>query len=67
MNKLLCLNQAFKGGEILVNEDYIVSVELCDSGYIHISLVTGRDYLVEDFCTEDNPLMAFWKYISERE
>lgn len=67
MNKLLCLNKAFNGGEVLVNKDYIVSVELCDSGYIHISLVTGRDYLIDDFCTEDNPLMAFWKYISERE
>lgn len=67
MNKLLCLNKAFNGGEILVNADYIVSVELCDSGYIHITLVTGRDYLIEDFCSEENPLMAFWKYISERE
>lgn len=70
MNKLLWFNNAnVKEGNsaVLINKDYIVSVELCDNGLIHISLVNGEWFQIDDFCTEDNPLMAFWKYISERE
>ena len=67
MNKLIWLNKAFRGGEVLVNKDYIASAELCDSGDIHISLVTGRAYLIDDFSAEENPMMAFFSFIEQGE
>lgn len=70
MNKMLWFNNAnIKDGQsdLLINANHIVSAEVCDNGWIHISLVNGDWYQVDDFCTEENPLMAFWKYISERE
>lgn len=65
MNKLIWLNKAFNGGEILVNKDAIASVELCDSGCLHIFLINGSDYLVDDFCIEENPMMEFFSYLEQ--
>lgn len=65
MRKLIFLNKAFNGGEVLINTDAIASVELCDSGCIHVFLVNGRDYLVDDFCIEENPMMEFLSYIEK--
>lgn len=67
MNKLVSLNKAFKGGEILINKDYIASVELCDSGCLNIFLVNGRNYLIDDFCIEENPMMSFLSYLEQCE
>ena len=67
MNKLVSLNKAFKGGEILINKDAIASVELCDSGCLNILLVNGRNYLINDFCIEENPMMAFLSYVEQGE
>lgn len=67
MNKLVSLNKAFEGGEILINKDAIASVELCDSGCLNISLVNGRNYLIDDFCIEEKPMMAFLSYVEQGE
>ena len=67
MNKLVSLNKAFEGGEILINKDAIASVELCDSGCLNIFLVNGCNYLIDDFCIEENPMMAFLSYVEEEE
>lgn len=65
MRKLIFLNKAFYGGEVLVNTDAIASAELCDSGFIHVFLVNGIDYVVDDFCLEENPLMEFFSYVEQ--
>ena len=67
MNKLVSLNKAFKGGEILINKDAIASVELCDSGCLNIFLVNGRNYLIDDFCIEENPMLSFLSYVEQCE
>ena len=67
MNKLVSLNKAFKGGEILINKDAIASVELCDNGCLNILLVNGRNYLIDDFCIEENPMMSFFSYVEQGE
>ena len=65
MKKLIFLNKAFNGGEVLVNKDAIASVELCDSGCLNIFLVNGSNYLIDDFCIEENPMMEFFSYIEQ--
>ena len=53
--------------DVLININHIVSVKLSEQGLLLISLSNEDWYATYDFCTEENPLMAFWKYISERE
>lgn len=66
MNKLLLFNNAnVKEGksDVLINVNHIVSVEAVDNGLLHISLVNGDWYQIDDFYNEENPMMALLSYI----